>query len=75
MGAGKSAVAAFLTDQLRRSGIAARFMPEGPTIDEPDHTLRVATELPHPNAAWRDVQESSRFSTGSVKSTRARDAR
>ena len=55
MGAGKSTTAAFLTDQLRRHGIAARFMPEGPTIDEPDHPLRVATELPHPNAAWRDV--------------------
>src|SRR5205823_5257585 len=55
MGAGKSTTAAFLTDHLRWNGIAARFMPEGPTIDEPDHPLRVATELPHPNAAWRDV--------------------
>ena len=44
LGAGKSTTAAFLTDRLRRNGIAARFMPEGPTSDEPDHPLRVATE-------------------------------
>ncbi len=24
-------------------------------MDEPEHPLRVATELPHPNAAWLDV--------------------
>jgi hypothetical protein len=50
MGAGKSTTAAFLTDQLPRNGIAARFMLEGPR-----HPLRVATDLPHPNAAWRDL--------------------
>ena len=55
IGAGKSTTATFLTDPLRRNGIAARFDAEGPTNDEPDHPLRVATELPHPNAAWRDV--------------------
>ena len=32
VGAGKSSTATFLTDQLPRNGIAARFMPEGPTI-------------------------------------------
>ncbi len=50
MGAGKSTTAAFLTDQLQRNGRSARFMLEGPS-----HPLRVATDLPHPNAAWRDV--------------------
>ena len=35
MGAGKSTTAAFLTDQLRRNGIAARFVPEGPSILQP----------------------------------------
>ncbi len=55
MGSGKSTTAQFLTDQLRRNGFAARFMLEGPTVDNPNHPLRVATDLPHPNAVWRDV--------------------
>lgn len=55
MGAGKSTTAWFLCGQLQQHGIAARFMLEGPTIDDPVHPLRVATELPHPNAAWLDV--------------------
>ncbi len=55
MGAGKSTTAWFLYGQLQQHGTAARFMLEGPTIDEPEHPLRVATELPHPNAAWLDV--------------------
>lgn len=55
MGAGKSTTAEFLIARLERSGIAAYFMLEGPTITDPHHPLRVATDLPHPNAAWRDV--------------------
>lgn len=55
MGAGKSTTAAFVTTQLERNGIAAHLLLEGPTIDDPYHPLRVATDLPHPNAAWRDV--------------------
>jgi len=55
MGTGKSTTAWFLCDRLRQHGAAARFVLEGPTIDEPEHPLRVATELPHPNGAWLDV--------------------
>ena len=55
MGSGKTTTAWFLTEQLQRHGIAARFLLEGPTADEPDHPLRVATELPHPNGVWLDV--------------------
>ena len=51
MGAGKSTTAAFLTAQFERQGLAERFLPEGPTVDDPHHPLRVATDLPHPNAA------------------------
>src|SRR5712692_9308548 len=55
MGSGKTTTAWFLTEQMQRNRIAAHFMLEGPTIDEPEHPLRVATELPHPNAVWHDV--------------------
>ncbi len=55
MGSGKSTTAWFLTEQLQRQGIAARFLLEGPTFEEPEHPLRVATELPHPNAVWLNV--------------------
>jgi hypothetical protein len=55
MGAGKTTTAWFLTQQLQQHGIAARFLLEGPTAEEPVHPLRVATELPHPNGVWLDV--------------------
>jgi hypothetical protein len=55
MGAGKSTTAWYLTEQLQRQGLAARFLLEGPTALDPDHPLRVATELPHPNGVWLDV--------------------
>lgn len=55
MGAGKSTKAEFLAGHLQRRHIDARFMLEGPTIDEPCHPLRVATDLPHPNGVWLDV--------------------
>jgi hypothetical protein len=55
MGAGKTTTALFLTEQLQRNGIASRFILEGPTIDEPRHPLRVATDFPHPNAVWLDM--------------------
>ena len=55
MGSGKSTTAWFLTEQLQQHGIPARFLLEGPTVDEPAHPLRVAPELPHPNAVWLDV--------------------
>ncbi|MEO8970917.1 MAG: hypothetical protein ABI406_04860 [Ktedonobacteraceae bacterium] len=55
MGSGKSTTAEFLTEQLQQHGFAARFLLEGPTIEEPEHPLRVATEFPHPNAIWLDL--------------------
>lgn len=55
MGSGKSTTAWFLTEQIQRQGIAARFLLEGPTVQEPEHPLRVATSLPHPNGVWLDV--------------------
>jgi len=55
MGAGKTTTALFLTNYLQRNGITSHFMLEGPTIDEPRHPLRVATDFPHPNAIWLDV--------------------
>lgn len=55
MGSGKTTTAWFLTEQLQRHGIAARFLLEGPTFDKPEHPLRVATDLPHPNGVWLDV--------------------
>lgn len=55
MGSGKTTTAWFLTEQLQRYGVAARFLLEGPTAQEPEHPLRVATELPHPNGVWLDV--------------------
>lgn len=55
MGSGKSTTAWFLTEQLQQNGIAARFLAEGPTVEEPEHPLRVATEFPHPNAIWLDL--------------------
>jgi ABC-type multidrug transport system ATPase subunit len=55
MGAGKSTTAGFLTEQIRQHGIAARFLAEGPSIEEPEHPLRVATEFPHPNGIWLDL--------------------
>ena len=55
MGSGKTTTAEFLTDQLRRNHIPARFLAEGPTTVEPVHRLRVSPELPHPNASWLDL--------------------
>ena len=55
MGSGKTTSAWFLTEHLQRIGIAASFMPEGPSFEEPQHALRVATDLPHPNGVWLDV--------------------
>src|SRR6266568_1855866 len=55
MGSGKSTTAWFLTEHLQQNGIAARFLAEGPTIEEPEHPLRVATMFPHPNAIWLDL--------------------
>ena len=55
MGSGKTTTAWFLTEHLQQNGISAHFMPEGPSIEEPEHALRVATNLPHPNGVWLDV--------------------
>jgi hypothetical protein len=55
MGVGKSTTVEFLIDQLPRYDIAARPIWEGPTLEEPDHPLRVATMFPHPNAIWEDL--------------------
>ena len=55
MGSGKTTTAWFLAEYMQRHGIAARFLLEGPTAEEPEHPLRVATELPHPNGVWLDI--------------------
>lgn len=55
MGAGKSTTAWFLTEQINGNRLAARFLAEGPTIDEPEHPLRIATTLPHPQGVWLDI--------------------
>jgi deoxyadenosine/deoxycytidine kinase len=55
MGSGKSTTAWFLTEQLQQNGIAARFLAEGPTFEEPEHPLRIAPMFPHPNAIWLDL--------------------
>lgn len=55
MGSGKSTTAEFLTEQIRQYGFDARFLAEGPSIEEPEHPLRVATEFPHPNGIWLDL--------------------
>ncbi|HEV2125672.1 MAG TPA: hypothetical protein VGW38_23205 [Chloroflexota bacterium] len=48
MGAGKSTTATFLTKHLEQHGFSAAFMSEG-------GFLRLALDLPHPLAVWRDV--------------------
>ena len=55
MGSGKTTTAWTIAETLQQRGIAARFLAEGPTLDEPEHPLRVATALPHPNAIWLDI--------------------
>jgi hypothetical protein len=55
MGSGKTTTAHFLADNLQQCGIPTRFMLEGPTVTEPAHPLRVATDFPHPNAIWQDL--------------------
>jgi thymidylate kinase len=45
MGSGKSTMAWFLTEQLQRHGIAARFLLEGPTADDEEWRRR---KRPHP---------------------------
>jgi hypothetical protein len=55
MGSGKSTTADFLTEHLRHLQIPARFLAEGPTIEEPVHPLRISPELPHPFSVWLDV--------------------
>lgn len=55
MGSGKSTTAWFLTEYLQQHEIPASFLAEGPTIDEPEHPLRVATAFPHPNGIWLDL--------------------
>lgn len=55
MGAGKTTAAEFLTDHLQRNSIAARLLPEGPTISEREHPLRIGPTLPHPRAVWLDA--------------------
>ena len=55
MGSGKSTTAWFLTEHLQNNGMASHFMLEGPTVEEPKHPLRVATDFPHPNAIWLDI--------------------
>jgi hypothetical protein len=55
VGSGKTSTAEFLTARLLQCGIETRFLPEGPTIEAPEHPLRVATTLPHPGAVWRDI--------------------
>jgi thymidylate kinase len=37
MGSGKTTTATYLTEQMRRRGMPAQFLAEGPTLDEPEH--------------------------------------
>jgi hypothetical protein len=55
MGSGKSTTAWFLTEHLQQNEIPASFLAEGPTMEEPEHPLRVATAFPHPNGIWLDL--------------------
>lgn len=55
MGSGKSTTAWFLTEELQRNRIAARFLAEGPTVEEPQHPLRIAPAFSHPQAIWLDL--------------------
>jgi hypothetical protein len=55
MGSGKTTTAWFLTEYLQQHQIPARFLLEGPSIEEPDHPLRVAPTLPHLKEVWLDV--------------------
>jgi hypothetical protein len=55
MGAGKSTAVYSLVTHLRREGISAQGVWEGPTLDEPDHSLRVAPTLPHPLSPWDEL--------------------
>jgi len=67
MGAGKSTTAWFITEQLRRRGITAGILEEGPTLEQPEHSLRVATAFPHPNAIWRDLTPEAFMETSLQK--------
>ncbi|MGI8856266.1 MAG: hypothetical protein ACR2JW_10985 [Thermomicrobiales bacterium] len=55
MGAGKTTAAEFLTNRLHRNGIAARFLPEGPTTSQRAHPLRVGPTLSPVRTAWYDI--------------------
>ncbi|QBD79146.1 hypothetical protein EPA93_25465 [Ktedonosporobacter rubrisoli] len=55
MGSGKTTTARFLTKELQRQKIAARFLAEGRTIEEPQHPLRMEGAFPHPRAIWLDL--------------------
>lgn len=55
MGAGKTTAAEFLTDRLHRHGIAARFLPEGPTTAQRTHPLRIGPMLSPVRTAWYDM--------------------
>ncbi len=74
IGSGKTTTAEWIADQLPRRGIPARFLAEGPTVDAPEHPLRVATTLPRPRAVWRDVtvEEYIELSLGSGARSQAR---
>jgi hypothetical protein len=66
MGAGKTTTAQWLAAELAGRGVAARFLAEGPTVEEPEHPLRLGPTLPHPHAPWLDVapEEYLRLSLG-----------
>lgn len=66
MGTGKSTAMYSLVMHLRREGIPTRGMWEGPTTDAPDHPLRVAPTLPHPQAPWDDLTPAQ-FAAESVR--------
>jgi hypothetical protein len=55
MGAGKTTTGQLLVEELGRQGMAAGFLPEGPTREQPEHPLRLGPTLPHPRAPWLDV--------------------
>jgi hypothetical protein len=52
IGAGKSTTAAFITRQLQRNGVAARFVFEG---GRGHHPTRMMGDLPRPFTPWLDL--------------------
>jgi len=62
IGCGKTTTCEFIANELQRRGVAARAISEGGE----DHVLRIALELAHPNAVWRDTTPAD-FAARSIR--------